>query len=208
MRISVLIYGRLNKCIEHYENFIWAFGKEHTIDFFLSSDNSNEQLLNDFIQLYKPIRYTNDPIHYNCDLANYPGKQPETNIHNMTCHFINKWRVFTLLEDYIYTENIQYDCVISLRVDLVFSTICNFENLEENTIYIPSGFDYIDRGINDQFAYGTFEVMKKYNLIYLNMIPLLESGLSIPHPESLTYANIHYYNINIKRINITHSIER
>ena len=34
MRIGVLVFGRLNKCVEHYDNIINSIGKEHTIDFF------------------------------------------------------------------------------------------------------------------------------------------------------------------------------
>jgi hypothetical protein len=65
----------------------------------------------------------NNPTTYDYDLGKYSGKRWETNIHNMTCHFINKNRVFSLLE-------------------------------------------------------------KK---------------LSIPHPESLHYANLKFHNVNIVR---------
>lgn len=98
MRIAVLCYGRLNKCIEHYNNIINSIGIEHNIDFFMSSDNSDEKLLNDFCSLYKPIAYVNDKIEYTCNLSKYSGLRIETNVHNMTCHFINKGRVFSLLE--------------------------------------------------------------------------------------------------------------
>ena len=39
MKIAVLVYGRLNYCVENYNNIINAIGIENTIDFFLSSDN-------------------------------------------------------------------------------------------------------------------------------------------------------------------------
>ena len=32
MKIAVLIYGRLNTCVEHYSNYIDSLGKE--VDFF------------------------------------------------------------------------------------------------------------------------------------------------------------------------------
>lgn len=208
MRIAVLVYGRLHKCAEHYENIIWTLGKEHDVDFFLSSDNSSEDLLNDFIRLYKPVRYINEPIKYTDELSIYPGKPDETNIRNMTCHFMNKGRVFSLLEDYLHIANIHYECVVSLRVDLVFSTICDFTGLDRNTIYIPNGFDYVSNGINDQFAYGSFEVMKKYCAIFSNTQHLLKEGLSIPHPESLTYANLLYSKVDITRVDVSHVIQK
>ena len=121
MKIAVLIYGRLNNCVQHYNNIINSIGMENNIDFFLSSDNSGEKLLQEFIDLYKPITYTNEKIHYDYDLEKYNGKAPETNMHNMICHFINKKRVFELLKNYCEKEIIHYDIIISLRVDIVFS---------------------------------------------------------------------------------------
>jgi hypothetical protein len=206
MRVAVLVYGRLNKCVEHYENIVENIGKHNDIDFFFSSDNSSESLVDDFIRLYKPKLYNNSSIQYECDLGKYPGKRAETGIHNMTCHFINKNRVFLLLEEYKNKENIHYDCVVSLRVDIAFSNNFVFNNLQDNTIYIPSGNDYVDNAINDQIAYGNMDVMKKYNSI--NPIDLLEQNLSIPHPESLTYANIIFNKLLVERVNVKYNLNK
>ena len=200
MKIAVLIYGRLNKCVEHYSNYISSLGKE--VDFFLSSDNSPKELLQEFIHLYNPISYTNEKIVYSISLDNYP-KQPETNIHNMICHFINKQRVFQLLEKH----NVTYDIVVSLRIDLVFNNTFVFSNNVENTIYIPNNYDYRE-GINDQVAYGTMEVMKKYNYLFKSMIDLLDTGKSIVHPETLTLANINFNELLINRFELSYYIER
>lgn len=206
MRIAVLIYGRLNKCVEHYINIMQNLGQDD-IDFFLSSDNSDPKLLDKFIQLYKPVTYNNDKINYKCNLGKYPGRRREiTNalMHNMTCHFINKNRVFMLLEKHIHSTGKQYDCVVSLRIDAVFQNKFIFNNLTDNTIYIPVGYDY--SGINDQIAYGKINVMRKYN--YINPIYLLENKLSIPHPENLTRANIHMHKLNIERPLIKYHLDK
>ena len=206
MHIAVLVYGRLNKCVEHYDNIIESIGKHNEIDFFLSSDNSSESLLSDFIHLYKPILYNNEPVHYDYDLGKYPGKRYETNIHNMTCHFINKNRVFLLLEEHTNKNNIHYDCAISLRVDCVIKNNFTLNNLEDNTIYIPFGYDWIENAVNDQIAYGKVDVMKKYN--YIDPVDLLERNLSIPHPETLTYANIIFYKLQIERVNMKYNLDK
>jgi hypothetical protein len=206
MRIAVLVYGRLNKCVEHYENIVESIGKYNDIDFFFSSDNSSESLINDFIHLYKPKLYNNSTIKCEYDLGKYPGKREETNIYNMSCHFINKNRVFLLLEEYMNKENIHYDCVVSLRIDLVFFNNFIFNNLEDNTIYIPYGNDFINNAINDQLAYGNINVMKKYNSI--NPLDLLEKNLSIPHPESLNYANILFNKLQIERVDIRYNLDK
>jgi hypothetical protein len=72
MRIAVLVYGRLNKCVEHYKNVMESIGESNKIkiDFFFSSDNSPSYLCNDFIRLYKPKLYTNIAVKYDNDLKN------------------------------------------------------------------------------------------------------------------------------------------
>ena len=206
MRIAILVYGRLNKCVEHYNNILEKIGKENTIDFFLSSDNSPQSQLNEFIDLYKPVKYNNDSILYQINLDKYP-KRDETNIHNMICHFINKRRVFSLLENHVEQENIHYDIVVSLRIDLVFHNIFNFNNVVDNTIYIPTHFDYIDKAINDQVAYGTINVIKKYTMLISNIFNLLDNG-TLVHPESLNYSNILFHNLKIERVDLSYFIER
>jgi len=205
MRIALLIYGRLNKCNKHYDNIMDSIGKEHNVDIFLSSDNSPETQLQEFIELYKPISYNNDKVEHDTNLEKYE-KHAYVIIDNMIRHFINKKRVFALLELYVKNESITYDIIISLRIDLVFRNSFNLTSVQPYTIYIPSGNDCT--GINDQVAYGSMDVMKKYMNIYEYIIELLERKTTIVHPESLTLANIRFHKINVIRVNLSHVIKR
>ena len=205
MRIAVLVFGRLNRCDEHYENIMESLG-DNELDFFVSSDNPDEALLKDFIRLYKPKSCNISSISYNYDLSKYPGRRAETRIDIMTRHFINKNRVLALLEEYMDKTKVEYDCVLSLRVDCVFKNKFNFNSFQENTIYIPYDFDWVENGINDQLAYGNLEVMRKYNSI--NPVQLLEKGLSIPHPETLNCANIKFHKLQVERPYLEYFIER
>ena len=208
MHIAVLVYGRLNKCVEHYSTIVSSLDSSNNIiDFFLSSDEPPQELLQEFINIYKPVSYINDKISYSCDFGKYNGLREETKIHNMTCHFINKSRVFTLLEEHIETTQVQYDCVISLRVDLLIKSTFIITDIKENTVYIPHDYDFAG-GINDNIAYGNVSSMKKYMNIYNNTTYLLENGMSIPHPENLTRANITFTNLELIRFPLTYSICR
>lgn len=208
MHIAVLIYGRLNKCKEHYSNIINSIGTEHTLDFFASSDNSSEEQINTFNNIYHPVSYVNDKIGYTCNIKKYPGIREETNIHNMTCHFINKYRVYALLEKYIQLTNTHYDVVISLRVDIVFNNNFIFNEIADDIIYVPNCCDYVDNGLNDQIAYGTILSMKKYMNIFQNIFRILDNGHSIPHPESLTFANAKFNNLKVCRFELNYYIDR
>ena len=213
MRIAVLIYGRLNKCALHHQNIMESLGSDNDIDFFCSSDNSSESLLSDFVSLYKPILYNNNPINYMNELHDYCNKlninyslwRENLNCHNMYCHFTNKNRVLILLEEHINRNNVQYDCVVSLRIDVIFKNNFVFSSLEDNTIYIPIGSDW-EGGINDQIAYGNIDVMKKYNSI--NFVDLLKKKLCVIHPETANMANIKYYNLKIQRIDLSYHLDK
>ena len=206
MRVAILVYGRLDGCESHYNNYMETFGDGDHIDFFASSDDS--PLIKDFVRIYKPIAYTNEKINHYVDFSTFPGKYPETNIQNMACHFINKSRVFFLMEQHMSNTNIQYDAIVSLRVDVLFHNKFINNEIEPNTIYIPEGNDWHVNAVNDQIAIGSFPVMKIYNNIYNNSIELLKTGLAIPHPETLTYCNLFHNNVIIKRIQLTYSFDK
>jgi len=173
----------------------------------MSSDNSSEKHLNEFINLYHPIDFTNEQIIDNNELEkNYPTQGHYVIVPKMVRHFINKMRVYKLFENYVEKGN-NYDIVISLRVDLFFNEKIMFpSNISENTIYIPSGYDYA--GINDQFAYGDVITMKKYMNLHKNIDDLVLIKNTPYHPESLTKANLEFYNININRFDLSYYIVR
>jgi hypothetical protein len=208
MRIAVLVYGRLNRCVEHYENIVAAIGREHTLDWFMSSDAAPESLLNDFLRTYSPAAYTNKHIEYTCDLSKYAGKRPETNIDSMTRHFINKERVWSLFDTYVQCNSAAYDIVISLRVDVIFRTKFPLTVPAANTVYIPAGYDYVDRGINDQLAFGDMASMKKYNSVFETSLQLLNEMRSIPHPETLTLATLNYHRLHVHRVGLAYALNK
>ena len=197
MRIAVLFYGRVN----HYEKKFLVNSLPHLCecDFFYSAD---AEPIDDFIKLYNPVAVVNDKITYNVDFGIYPNnKTNPANIHNMTCHFINKKRVFELLE----AHDRVYDLIIATRFDLKLGKL-DLSIPEPNTIYIPKGEDHT--GLNDRFAMGDFETMRKYMKIYDDCFYYLENGLSVPHPENLTLANVINHKINIVRFPLNHTIMR
>ena len=123
MLIALLFYGRLNKYKEHYNNIMNMVGTDNIIHSYLSSDNSDNNDLKGFIDLYKPKSYINDEIDISqFDILKSFKIGEIANVNNMIRHFINKKRVFKLLENKINKSKIHYDVIISLRLDLLFNT--------------------------------------------------------------------------------------
>lgn len=212
MHIAVLFYGRINRFKDHHINLLESLGTEHTFDFFYSGDNEPAHLLTEFIELYKPIKICNDQIINTIEgqLYKYPNPpSPDhydcTNIYNMTRHFINKGRVFKLLEEHIEQHAAKYDLVFSTRFDLFYKEQLNFKDVQENTIYIPEGYNYALLAVNDQLAHGSLETMKKYMNLYENIIEFLDKNAFL-HPESLHFWNIRHHNINIVRYPLSYAM--
>lgn len=211
MRLAVLIYGRLTKSKEHYENIRDALGSENEVDFFMSSDNSPEEQLHNFLETYKPKAFINEPLEHEVDFNKYRPIRPEhtpQSIYYMGCHFLNKLRVITLLEKFIEIHNVNYDVVVSLRLDLVFKNKFDFTSIQERHIYIPIGYDYVDNAVNDNVAYGTLDVMRNYNRIYIYAHFLLERNLVLNHPETLNYANLLLHSFHIVRVDLQYSFDK
>jgi hypothetical protein len=207
MRIAVLFFGRLTKSIEQYTNILDSIGREHTLDIFFSSDNAPDSLVQECVQLYSPVAYNNTAITYTGVLEQYVENIDGVQVGNMIRHFINKYRVYSLLEHHIEHTNTQYDCVLSIRFDLAFGHAIPFLNINENTVYIPSGADWLG-GINDQLAYGDVPSMKKYMNMWLNTEEILDKGLSRIHAESITSANITYTGLQVVRFDLSYDIRR
>ena len=208
LSIAVLVFGRLNKSLAQYDNIINSIDKKHNLDFFCSSDNSDEKHLKEFIKKYKPKSYINDKIVLNKTELKFFWEYPKdisTNIDNMLKHFTNKNRVYNLLEKYIQKTNSNYNIILYLRVDVNITNKFNFEYPKDNTIYIPTPcYDF--GGINDQIAYGNLYVMKLYSHILYNCKFILEKNLSDVHPERLTLVNLMLYNLNIQRFDLKYSL--
>jgi len=81
---------------------------------------------------------------------------------NMYCQWFKINRVFSIINEK------EYDYIIRIRSDLFLLENIDdilIKKLKSNKLYIPIGNDICD-GINDQFAIGTYSIMK----IYTNII--------------------------------------
>lgn len=101
-----------------------------------------------------------------------------------------------------------YDIYIKSRPDITLSGPIDFSlyPLDDHTIYIPYGNDHYD-GVNDQFAFGSYEVMKKYFSVYINHQYIFAAGVPF-HPEGYVTKNLEREGVSIVRLPITNTIVR
>jgi hypothetical protein len=76
-----------------------------------------------------------------------------------------------------------------------------------NTIYIPTGNDFLPGAISNAVAYGDMNSMKIYMNIYDNIHAIIDSEMCAVHPEAFTYANIVLNKLAIVRVNLPFLIE-
>jgi hypothetical protein len=143
MKVAILFYGRLRGFREHYEQFKTLFGDDVEIDFFLSHSKelNDDQNLEEFIQLYKPISVQNDSIDFDFEYLLFPHplcNPSHDRVINMFSHFTNKYRVFKLLDTYIKSSSTVYDWIVSCRIDLKILDKIDLRSFTDTTqIYIP-----------------------------------------------------------------------
>jgi hypothetical protein len=93
--------------------------------------------------------------------------EPRTDVGPISMHY-SIYKANELKKEYEKENNIKFDWVIRMRTDSDF----RYEQLDLNTLNhelnIPSGEDWGDNSINDQFAIGTSHAMDLYSSLYNN----------------------------------------
>lgn len=90
-----------------------------------------------------------------------------------------------------------FDVYVRIRPDLRFDSPLVFQKPEPKTIYIPQGMDY--GGINDQFAYGDYDTMKQYYLVFDHYHHLWRDKGVVFNSEVMQLANLKDKGIEIVR---------
>jgi hypothetical protein len=120
---------------------------------------------------------------------------------NTTSMFYNHYKNMQLIEEY----GKKYDVVLYLRADMLPSASLELPlQIEKNTIYIPSSYDY--NGINDQMAFGDFESMKKYTSLYAHLNTYIKNKEVGFHPETILQYHLKKIGVNISRFEFPYDL--
>ncbi len=198
MKIAVLFAGRVRgfeDCIESQKKFIF---KNHDVDIYLAHNANN---VGDDLELFQKLYNVKKIESIKIDLEpylKYRAHYEITNSANVISMFKCIYEAFQLIPN-------EYDIVIYMRADEILSSSIEFEKLPDNAVFIPEGNDY-ERGINDQFAFGNYESMKKYCSLFENLTDYLDNKGVIFHPESLVKFHLEYQKLNIVRFPLIYTL--
>ena len=206
-KVAILISGILRSFIDKLLPFILQLPDNFDIYISISKDDeTDDRFFNDSIDLNNFLKH--DKIKYiQCNstniILNNEYTKRETNI-------IIQWNRLYKLFNSITAE---YDIYIRMRPDINIKTTVNdfidlINNVKNDILYIPYGYDIFDssfinneKTINDQFAYGSYNIMYKYCNLYNNVefkSPLIS--------EKVLYDYLIENNIKIERININYNL--
>lgn len=139
--------------------------------------------------------YTVDEWGYD---ANKAGENQAWNTMNMWRAMWRAWERTPQGMD-VYVRN-RYDIVIDGQIDFT-----KFD-YPPNRVYIPHGNDYRD-GVNDQFAFGSYDAMEAYHNVYFDHGTHFAAGKMF-HSESYLKYTLEMRSIEIVRIEATNRIIR
>jgi hypothetical protein len=209
MKIAVLFSGRVNNNIHQYNNYIDNLVQNNDVDLFVChSKTERKDILNDFIELYKPKKIIENDETY-IDLSKYPTIYG-TRIYNVLYMYENRLKLFNIFNNYVLENNINYDIIISTRNDVWLYEKFDFYSLkplvDNEKIFIPNP-ELDSGGINDQIAVGNYNTISIYLQLYESFFHLLNSGV-ILHPETILYNYLNYKNLIILRFFIKYQLKR
>lgn len=194
MRIAVLYAGHIRtweQCRENQKRNLWT---PETDLFFYTYTRPENTEFKQFIQV--PGTYYDKVVH-----TYDSNKNPVTCTDNTLQSWHNLFVGFCLVPQ-------GYDIYVKSRCDIELSAKINFNEYQitANDIYIPKEGDFCG-GVNDRFAFGSYEVMKAYYSVYLNHGDLFRAGLTF-HTEFYVTENLKRQGINIHRLNLVDTIIR
>lgn len=139
--------------------------------------------------------YTADIWGYN---ANKAGETEAWNTINM---WRNMWKAFLRAPK-------GHDVYVRIRYDIVLEGLIDFtrHDYPPDKVYIPVGNDYRG-GVNDQFAFGSYEAMEKYYSVYLDHPAHFAAGKMF-HSESYLKHTLDMRGVRIERLPFLNLIVR
>jgi hypothetical protein len=128
-------------------------------------------------------------------------KEPPPYCKNILSMYYKIKRCGKMVED----SGINYDLILRLRGDILFTEDLILQSPKENTIYSPLIFSWT-QSMNDQLIYGNKKVMGIYHGLYDKLPEIWLSWSTHVSPESLLYRHMENNNISMESLNFFYDL--
>lgn len=203
MKIAIFFSGRV-KGYEHTFSHLTSIIDTYNPIFFTSLNQESED---DYIKTFcEKFNIKTNQINYEKTILPdcFNDVNSGSHVLNTYSMFYHNYKAFCLIEQYQTIHNIKFDVIVKYRAEIQSSDILKFNEIEDNKLYVPRGNDY--GGINDQIAYGNFDIMKQYcELGNGNVEKLHLEKKTRYHPETLLHH--HLKPLTIVRPNFSYHLD-
>lgn len=199
--IAVYFSGRCDGYQYCIKDLKQKFFDNYKIDFFWSIDEEKET------PYYEKLKHLLNPIatdykKVDKKIIDIPISSQETRQRNTLSMFYHNHNCTNMILEHAHKNNISYHCIVRFRIEVVSENDFTIaDNLLENTVYIPHGYNY--RGVSDRIAYGTVNSMIVYGNLYLHIPNYVFARHAIFNPEYLLMFHINENNMNLIRFPYT-----
>jgi hypothetical protein len=161
---------------------------------FLDNYNYEKLLIENYEDCEKRFKRLYDSLKF--APATDPKDQQRTDVGPISMHY-SIHKANELKKEYERDNNMIFDWVIRMRTDSDFCyDVLDINSLSEE-LNIPSGEDWAENSINDQFAIGTSSSMDLYSSFYEN-IHYTQSCKY--YPETMLYLHLNNMNLTANRM--------
>lgn len=210
MRIALCLSGQPRSFEKGYEYHKKNLLDHHDVDVFIHSWMYTEKLLDKIEELYRPADMTYELPLKETFFQKYSVGNKQYPAYNTTQMFYSVFMANHVCKKYAQTFDIKYDVVIRSRFDFAINKKLAYEEVLPNKIYVPNCRQNEEHTVaNDQYAYGTPEVMNLYAQTYNNIDFLYSHGCPY-NGEELMCANLQAYGLtgeNLVYVDMEHPFE-
>jgi len=224
--IALCISGDLrtvDRCLDNITStIIDPLKSEFNVDVFISTwdNNISQDLIDLLTEKLSPKDFHIEPPMLNFFISNYSSNNYmkdslmcQSTPYNATSMWYKAFQCKEVMLKYAHIHNVEYACVFRMRPDVVYNTNINLDMVKEsitnNYIYMSKWhgkYGSVTLEMQDQFAFGSPEVMCIYLDTYSNIKHYIENNDLVHTGEGFLHEQIK--NINLKRIDFSYSIQR
>jgi hypothetical protein len=224
MKISVCYSGMFRNFQNNVDNHIEHLISKYDCDVYLSfwdthgfgsfRDKHNikhddiipEHVKVEILNKLHPKNFEFEPFSQLEHFFEFEGKKYRDSEHPPFCkNILSMYYKINRCGEMVKDSNVDYDLILRLRSDILFSEDLILQLPKENTIYSPIKSSW-NQSMNDQIIYGNKEVMGIYYNLY-NKLPEIWMGwVSHATPEALLYRHMENNNISMESQDINYDL--